>query len=124
VLAFNVVAVASDDLVEDAAVLLRGFSLAISRSVSGVFHGHLAHLGLTFDAHVDAAAVDEALSAAASLELCNHPLSLDSVPDRDHVLVAPPTMSADGRQLLLTMMADGLRIGGSLTTLEILETLI
>lgn len=124
VLAFNVVAVDSDDLVEDAAVLLPGLSLAISRSISGVFHGHLAHLGLAFETPVGVAEVDEALSAATSLELCERPLSLDSVPDHDHVLVAPPTISPDGRQLLLTMMADGLRIGGSLTTLDILETLI
>ncbi|MEJ2189836.1 MAG: hypothetical protein P8Y93_10590 [Acidobacteriota bacterium] len=124
VLAFNLVAVDSDDLAEDAAVLLPGFSLAISRSISGIFHGHLAHLGLAFETHVSVAEVVEALSAATSLELCELPLSLDSVPDHDRVLVAPPTISPDGRQLLLTLMADGLRIGGSLTTLDILETLI
>jgi aspartate-semialdehyde dehydrogenase len=51
-------------------------------------------------------------------------LSLDSVPDRENVVIAPPSLSPDGTQLALTMMADGLRVGGALTAVEILEQLI
>jgi hypothetical protein len=38
--------------------------------------------------------------------------------------VTPPCLSPDGTQIGLTMMADGLRVGGALTAVEILEGLI
>jgi hypothetical protein len=46
------------------------------------------------------------------------------VPDRDEVIVTPVTLSPDGTQIALTMMADGLRVGGALTAVEILEALL
>jgi len=40
------------------------------------------------------------------------------------VVVTPPSLSPDGTQLALTMMTDGLRIGGALIAVEILERLL
>jgi aspartate-semialdehyde dehydrogenase len=40
------------------------------------------------------------------------------------VVVTPPSLSPDGTQLALTMVADGLRVGGALTAVEILESLL
>lgn len=124
ILAFNSVAVESDDLQEDAALVLPGLPLALSRCLSSTFHGHLAHLGLSFESRVEPSAVRDVLEQAEGIEIDSLPLSLDSVPDRDEVIVTPPTMSPDGTQLALTMMTDGLRVGGALTAVEILEGLI
>jgi len=124
VLAFNLVAVDGDLLQTEAALLLPETQLAVTHSLSGSFHGHLAFLGLSFDNSVKPRDIDEALSLAPGIEVADFPLGLDSIPDTDHVVVAPPAMSPDHTQLALTLMIDGLRIGGSLTALDILETLV
>ena len=38
--------------------------------------------------------------------------------------MTPPRLSPDGLQLALTMMSDGLRVGGALTAVEILEAIL
>ncbi len=124
VLAFNAVAVASDEFQEDASLLLPDLPLAISRTLSGRFHGHLAHLGLSFEHRLEMDDVRDALTQAETLEIQPLPASLDSVTGRDQMIVTPPRLSADGTQMALTMMADGLRVGGALTAADILESLI
>ena len=124
VLAFNTVAIESDELQEDAALLLPDLPLAITRSLSGCFHGHMAHLSLSFEHPLDTETVRDALAQADGLVIESLPVSLDSVPDRDQVIVTPPWLSPDGTQLAMTMMADGLRVGGALTAVEILEGLL
>jgi hypothetical protein len=124
VLAFNAIAVEGDDLQKDASLLLPDLPLAITRTLSGCFHGHLAHLSLSFEHRLEADTVRDALSQADGLVVDSLPLSLDSVTDQDQVLVTPPCLSPDGTQLALTMMADGLRVGGALTAVEILEALL
>lgn len=124
VLAFNAVAVESDELQEDALLLLPDLPLAITRTLSSSFHGHLAHLGLGFERRVEQDDVRDVLAQAEGIEIESPPISLDSVIDRDHVVVTPPSLSPGGTQLALTMMADGLRVGGALTAVEILERLL
>jgi len=124
VLAFNAVAVESDELQEDASLILPDLPLAITRTLSGSFHGHLAHLGLSFEHRVEPDDVRDVLAQAEAIEIDSLPISLDSVPDRDLVVVTPPSFSPDGNQLAMTMMADGLRIGGALTAVDILEGLL
>jgi len=123
-LAFNAVAVESDELQEDASLILPDLPLAITRTLSGSFHGHLAHLGLSFERRVEPDDVRDVLAQAEGIEIESPPISLDSVADRDHVVVTPPSISPDGTQLALTMMADGLRVGGAQTAVEILESLL
>lgn len=122
--AFNVFAVDPSDVQEEAAAVLPELQLAVTHSLSGVFHGHLAHLALTCSEALSPQTVRETLEQAAGLELTDHPLALDTVPDHDRVLVAPAALSADGRQLALTLMADGLRVGGALTAFELLDSLV
>jgi hypothetical protein len=124
ILAFNSVAVESDDLQEDASLILPELPLAITRILSSSFHGHLAHFSLSFQHRVEPDDVRDVLAQAEAIEIDSLPLSLDSVPDWDNVVIAPPSLSPDGTQLALTMMADGLRVGGALTAVEILEQLI
>lgn len=124
VLAFNAVAVASEELQEDASLLMPDFPLAVTRTLSGSFHGHLAHLGLSFERGLEMDEVRDALTQTEGLEIESLPASLDAVVGRDRVAVTPPCLSADGTQLALTMMADGLRVGGALTAVEILKALI
>lgn len=124
VLAFNAVAVDSDELQEDASNLLPDLPLAVTRTLSGCFHGHMAHLALHLESSLEHNVVRDALEQAEGLVIEAAPLSLDSVPDRDEVVVSPPSLSPDGSQLALTMMADGLRVGGALTAVEILQGLL
>ncbi len=124
VLAFNSIAVESDQLQDDASLILPDLPLAVTRTLSSSFHGHLAHLGLSFERRVEPNDVRDVLAQAEGIEIESPPISLDSVPDRDHVVVTPPSLSPDGSQLALTMMADGLRVGGALTAVEILKALI
>lgn len=122
--AFNVIAVDGFALQEEAARLIPELPLAVTHSLGGVFHGHLAHLGLTFADRVDPDAVRDALMQTDGIEIADLPVSLDAVPDWDFATITPPVVSPDGRQLALTAMADGLRIGGALTAIEILERMI
>jgi len=124
ILAFNLVAVDSDLLQSEAALLLPETQLAVTQSLSGSFHGHLAFLGLSFNSPVGPRDIDEALSLAPGIEVAAFPLGLDSIPDTNHVMVAPPAVSPGQTQLALTLMIDGLRIGGALTALDIIEALL
>lgn len=122
--AFNTLAVDPSLLQDEASQVLPGLPLAISHCLSGMFHGHLAHLGLCFDEPLAPELVQEALLQAEGLEQAELPLGLDTVVDHDGVLVAPLSFSPDGRQVAVTMMLDGLRVGGALTGLEILQDLL
>jgi hypothetical protein len=122
--AFNVIAVDGFDLQEEAAQVLPEVPLAVTHSLGSVFHGHLAHVGLTFADRVDPDAVRDALMEAFGIEISDLPVSLDAVPDRDFATITPPVISPDGRQLALTAMADGLRIGGALTAIDIVESMV
>jgi hypothetical protein len=122
--AFNTLAVDPSLLQEEASQVLPGLPLAISHCLAGMFHGHLAHLGLCFDEPLAPELVQEALLQAEGLEQAELPLGLDTVVDHDRVLVTPFSLSPDGRQVAVTMMIDGLRVGGALTGLEILQDLL
>jgi len=122
--AFNVIATDAADLQEEAAIVLPKVPLAVTHSLSGVFHGHLVHIGLSFSDSLDHDDVRDALSQAEGIEISDLPVSLDATADRDHAIITPPSISPDGRQLALTAMADGLRVGGALTAINILETLV
>lgn len=124
VLAFNAVAVDSSQLQEDTSLLFPDLPLAATRTLSGCFHGHLAHLALSFDHRLDPDTVRDALEQAEGIVIEEMPISLDALPDRDEVVITPPWLSPDGSQLAMTMMADGLRVGGALTAVEILESLL
>jgi hypothetical protein len=124
VLAFNVVAGIEDILQEDAAIVVPDLDVAVGRAVAGCFHGHAVYLGLTFDEPVDENAIWEAITADQLFDLRQEPLSLDTVPETDRVAVMPPRLSHDRRHVTITAMVDGLRIGGVLTALEILESVL
>jgi hypothetical protein len=120
--AFNVVAIDSFALQEEAARVLPDVPFAVTHCLSGTFHGHLGHLSLSFDQPAAPEMVREALAETEDLEAADFPAALNAVPDTDRVLVTPAALSADGRQVALTLMTDGLRIGGALTALAILDT--
>lgn len=121
--AFNVIEVDAFELQEEAAEVLPTVPLAVTQSLSGVFHGHLGYLGLIFEDRVDPDEVRDALSLTDGIEVADLPVSLDAVPDRDFAIITPPVMSPDGRQLAVTIMADGLRIGGALTAIQMIENI-
>lgn len=121
---FNVIAVDAFELQEEAAQVMPDVPLAVTHCLSGVFHGHLAHLGLVFSDRVDPDDIRDALSQTEGIEVSDLPVSLDAVPDRDFAIISPPVMAPDGRQLAVTIMADGLRIGGALTAIDILNSLV
>jgi len=122
VVAFNHVVRDAAELLEDALPLLRVASVTASSSVSGCFHGHVAHLTLVFDEPVEGPELDDAVREAPRLMLGDLPLRLDGVVGSDRVVVAPSTVSPDGRLAVLTAMLDGHLVGGALTALEALES--
>jgi len=123
VLAFNQVAVESDTLTEEAADLALGCPLAVTRVLSGCFHGHLAHITIELEEPVDDPELRDALESASELVITDGPMGLDLVPDRDQILVTRPQLSPDRRLIAVTAMIDGLRIGGAVTAVEILRTM-
>jgi len=122
-LAFNQVAIESDALTEEAAELIRDVPLAVTRTLSGSFHGHVAHLSIELADPVDDPDLRDAFDAAPQVVLGETPISLDVVPDRDNVLLTQPQISPDRRMVAMTAMVDGLRIGGALTAVEILRSM-
>lgn len=123
VLAFNSVGVDADQLTYEAAELIRGVPLAVTRTLTGCFHGHLAHLAIELAEAADDPEVRDELESAQDLVVGEAPLGLDLVTDRDHVLLGPPQLSPDRRVVAITGMVDGLRIGGALTAIEILRAM-
>ena len=124
VLAFNQVAVDADSLTEEAADLIPEIPLAVTRTLTGCFHGHVAHLAIEFAELVDDSELRDAFDAATDIIVGEAPISLEVVPDRNHALLAPPQLSPDCRIVSLTAMVDGLRLGGALTAVEILHAMI
>lgn len=124
VLAFNQVAADAGDLIEDMAALIPGQSVAASRSYGGCFHGHLAHLSVFFPAPVDHAELLECLEGKPRIAICDLPQRLDEVVGTEQIALAQPHLSPDGRLAVLTAMLDGLRLGGALSALEALESLV
>jgi len=122
-LAFNQIAVDSDALTEEAAELIRDVPLAVTRTLAGNFHGHMAHLSIELADPVDDPDLRDAFEAASQVVLGEAPISLDLVPDRDHVLLTQPQISPDRRMVAMTALVDGLRIGGALTAAEILRSM-
>jgi hypothetical protein len=123
ILAFNTVAVDPSSLQAEIAVLMPDVPMAATRCLTGAFHGHLVSLALSFERAVEANEVKETLEQVENLEVVPPPLGLDGVPDSDSISVAPPSLSAEGSQLALVLMVDGLRIGGALTACDILDSM-
>jgi aspartate-semialdehyde dehydrogenase len=123
VLAFNQVAIDADALTEEAAELIPGTPLAVTRTLSGCFHGHVAHIAIELADAVDDTELRDAFATADDIVIGEPPISLEVVPDRDHVLLAPPQLSPDRRIVSMTAMMDGLRLGGALTAVEILRAM-
>ena len=123
VLAFNQVAVDADALIEEAAELIPEVPLAVTRTLAGCFHGHVAHLAIELAEPVDDPELREAFDTATDIVVGEAPISLAVVPDRDHALLTPPQLSPDRRIVALTAMVDGLRLGGALTAVEILRAM-
>ncbi|NOZ79101.1 MAG: hypothetical protein GXP48_07980 [Acidobacteria bacterium] len=123
-LAFSSVAVPAGEMQEDAATLLPGVSVTVNRLLTGWFHGHMTNLAMTFDVPVAEGDIIARWKANPKLRASRNPLRLDTVVDQETILVAIPSFAADHRSLAVTTMADGLLIGGALTALELLGSLI
>jgi hypothetical protein len=123
-LAFNLVTLPADELMEDAAGLLPDLQVAVSRGVGGWFHGHVAVLGISFAHPVEEGDLVERWMTAERLTVEDGPLRLDAVADRDTVLLGTPSLSPDRQTVALVAMVDGLLIGGALTAVELLASLL
>ncbi len=124
VLAFGAVDLPAELLVEDLARMLGGRSVAVCRSLTGVFHGHQAHLGLRFAQPVRVDELVELWRGSTLLALADPPLRLEDVINREAVLLGLPHVSADGRTVAVTAMVDGMSLGGALSALEILQSFL
>jgi len=122
--AFNTIAADADNLNRDAALLLPEISVAATRTLSGCFHGHEAHLGFFFAQPVSENEVFEAFRDDERLADPDLPVALDACTGTDLIALSVPRFSGDGRTLAITAMADGLRVGGALTALQILRSIL
>lgn len=124
ILAFTLVAADDEDLNRDAAALLPSLEVAVTRTATGCFHGHAAHVGLGFSSPVDEHEVLEALRDDERLGEPDLPLRLDACTQTDRIGLTVPRLSRGGRLLSVTGMVDGLRIGGARTALDILRSML
>jgi hypothetical protein len=122
-LAFNLVTVDAGDLAADLGALLPDLEIAATRAVLGVFHGHVAHLTLRFAEPRRVDEVEGSWQGSGDLALVEQ-ASLNDVAERDRVFVTRPRLSDGRRTLAVTAMADGLRIGGALTAIRLLTSMI
>ena len=122
--AFNAIAADADNLNRDAALLLPEISVAATRNLSGCFHGHAAHLGFAFARPVSENEVFGALRDDERLADPDLPVALDAGTGTDLIALSVPRFSRDGRTLAITAMADGLRVGGAFTALQILRSML
>ena len=121
VAAFNMTAVSSTDLLNEATLLFPDLEVAATRTLAGWFHGHLAILNLTFPSPLPIKAAVRALKNAPDLTLRKTPLHIDGVSDREGICLTPVEASPGGHILCLQAMVDGLQIGGAVTVAAMLE---
>ncbi len=124
VLAFTLVTMSDADISDDAALLFPHLDLSVTRSLAGYFHGHVAHIGLSFYGPLDEQDMIDALYADDRIVLRDPPLSLDDIVETDVVSLTRPRLSLDRKHIACTAMVDGLRVGGAVTALEILHSLL
>jgi len=123
VLAFNQVAVDTDALADEAGTVLPELPMAVTRTLSGCFHGHVAHLCFELGDPVDDFELRELLDDRIEIVLTETPIRLDDVVDRDQVLLTLPQLSADRRLVAFTALVDGLRVGGAMSAVAILRSM-
>ncbi len=109
---------------EEVALLLPGVETAIAEVRTGVFHGWAVHLGLSFSDRVHPDRILGMWDASDAVDRFDSGLLLSRVVESDRIHTGPLTLSSQGRQVTVTAAADGLRVGGAATALEILPALI
>lgn len=109
---------------EEVALLLPGVETAIAEVRTGVFHGWAVHLGLRFSDRVHPDRIIGLWDASDAVDRFESGLFLSRVVETDRIHTGPLTMSSGGRQVTVSAAADGLRVGGAATALEILPALI
>jgi len=124
VLAFSLVATHDELLAEDAARLFSDLPTTITRIVSGHFHGHVVHIGLSFRHPVDEWELREAWQSTPMLTLADAPLRLEEVVDARQIIMTPPQMDHQRLAVSTVAMVDGLLVGGALSGLEVLRRLV
>lgn len=124
VLAFNLVAADDEELNRDASELLPDLEVAATRAATGCFHGNAAQIGIGFDSTIEEHEVLAALRDDERFAEPDLPLSLDAMTESDVIGLGLPRLSRGGQALSVTAFADGLRIGGARTGLEILRSLL
>lgn len=122
ILAFNIKTVDPGRMKLDSRELFPGVEVTISVVMGGCFHGHLLHFGLGLEERVDIGEVETALRSSDRLRRVEFPMNLSQVPDREQILVGEPSLSEDGKNLLIQAMADGSRIGGAMILADLIES--
>jgi len=124
ILAFNSRSLEDEGLAAEAEALLAPLEVSVSRSASGRFHGHLAHLAIVLRSPATAEIFEGCCRASDSLQLTSDGLDLSQVTDAASVLVGPPAVSSTGHLVSVTTAVDGFLLGGARTALELLASLV
>lgn len=123
-LAFDIAMAADAATAEEVARLLPGIESAVSDVYTGIFHGWVVHLSLRFESRVHADRILGRWEASGTVQQDGENLRLSGVVESDRIHIGPVRLSGAGRQVVVTAAADGLRVGGAATALEILPALI
>ena len=124
VLAFDLVPGEPGRTAAHAQALLPGVEIAACEVRAGTFHGWIVHLGLRFAGPVPPGRLLELWTEAGTVSHDGDRFRLSGVVESEQIHVGPLAVSEPGRQVVVTAAADGLRVGGAATALEILDTLI
>jgi aspartate-semialdehyde dehydrogenase len=123
-MAFDIGMVADPAVSGEVARLLRGIESVVSEMRTGTFHGWVVHLSLRFGARVHRDRILGIWESSGTVQQVGEDLRLSGVMESDCIHIGPLRLSEAGRQAVVTAAADGLRLGGAATALEILPALI
>ncbi len=109
---------------EEVTLLLPDVETAVAEVRTGVFHGWVVHLGLRFSDRVHPDRILGLWGASDAVDRFESGPLLSRVVESERIHTGPLTLSSGGLQVTVTAAADGLRVGGAATALEILPALI
>lgn len=124
VLAFNMITRDPSSLIEDAAVLMPEIVTSATLTVGGCFHGHFVSLEVGLADPIDEVELIEAWQGDPSIAIAEFPVRMDTITGSDQVALSPPVLSPYGNAFALTLMFDGLLIGGATTVVSLLEEML
>ncbi len=124
IVAFNMIAREPSFLFEEAATLFPNLVSSVSLTLGGCFHGHLVNLDVGIEDGIDEVEIMDVWHLDPNIAISEYPVRLDTVTGSDQIIVTPPMISPQGDSFGVTLMFDGLRIGGATTAIGLIQEIL